>query len=83
MNLFVFLLLAVFVIGMIYVNHTKLAEPSKEPTPKPVQKPTPEPVAEPETPKSHWLTHRTRYIIAIIMTLSLITATLVEFFFFN
>jgi hypothetical protein len=79
MNLFVFLLLAVFVIGIVYVNQTKLDQPSQEPTPEPVAEPTP----VPEPQKSHWLTYRTRYIIAIIMTLSLITATLVEFYFFN
>ena len=83
MNLFVFLLLAVFVIGMIYVNHTKLAEPTNEPTREPVQKSTPEPVAETEPAKSHWHTYRTRYVIAIIMTLALITATVVEALFFN
>ncbi len=79
MNLFVFLLLAVFVIGMIYINHTKLEEPPREPTPNP----TPEPVQVPEPAKSNWHTYRTRYVIAIIMTLALITATVVEAVFFN
>jgi hypothetical protein len=81
MNLFVFLLLAVFVIGMIYVNHTKLDEPTPKPQPKP--EPVQEPIAEPEPQKSHWHTYRTRYIIAIIVTLALITATAVEVLFFN
>jgi hypothetical protein len=83
MNLFVFLLLAVFVIGMIYVNHTKLEAPPREPTPEPVQKSTPEPISEPELHKSNWHTYRTRYVIAIIMTLALITATVIEAVFFN
>ena len=77
MNLFVFLLLAVFVIGMIYINHTKLEEPPKEPTPEPTPVPVPEPA------KSNWHTYRTRYVIAIIVTLALITATVVEAVFFN
>jgi hypothetical protein len=83
MNLFVFLLLAVFVIGIVYVNQTKLEAPPKEPTREPVQKSTPEPVAETEPPKSNWHTYRTRYVIAIIMTLALITATVIEAVFFN
>jgi len=83
MNLFVFLLLAVFVIGMIYVNHTKLEVPPKEPTREPTPEPIPEPVVEPEPAKSNWHTYRTRYVIAIIVTLALITATVVEAVFFN
>jgi hypothetical protein len=81
MNLFVFLLLVVFVIGMIYVNHTKLDESTPEPTREPVQKSTPELVTKP--PKSNWHTYRTRYVVAIIVTLALITATVVEAVFFN
>jgi hypothetical protein len=74
MTLFGFLLLILIAAVMIHVNQTKSVQP-----PEPTKEP--EPIPEPQ--KSHWLTHRTRYIIAIIMTLSLITATLVEFYFFS
>ena len=80
MTLFVFLLLALIVVAMFYVNQTKL---DQAPAPKPVQKTPIKPAVEAEPAKSHWRTYRTRYVIAIVLVVLLIASTVVESVFFS